>query len=91
MCVPQEKTRYEVTYCPNCNSEKVETKWVAKYVDNKPKRVSMNDKIKTDITPPSPWFMTSGCDDCSVIEIPIQVVMTCQVCGYTVTKPIDPK
>jgi len=92
MCVPSEKTRYEVTFCPNCKSEKVETKWVAKYVKNEPKRVSMDTKIKTPLIQPSPFaYNIVSCNDCSVVEIPIQVVMSCQEYGYTVTKPIEQK
>ena len=89
MCVATEKSRYEVIVCSNCGSEKVKERWVHKYKKNEPLKRSMEEKI--DKIKPSTAFgiSFSSCGDCSIISIPIQVVLFCEDCGFTVTKTIE--
>ena len=88
LCVPEDKLRYEVIVCSNCKSERVSTRWVYRYGESKPKQMFMEDKIGL-LEPPT--FLTSpmgfaGCGDCSATSIPIQVVMSCDECGFTVVR-----
>lgn len=90
MCVPQEKLRGKVVVCGNCKSEKVSTRWVYRYGESEPKSVSMVDEIGT-LTPPSymDHYNIVDCGDCSATSIPIQVVMQCDECGFTVVRQIE--